>query len=213
MKPKLILFDFDGTLANTLPISLHIEKTLEKKYGYPHLGKFQKKYRETSFSQILKEKLHLNIFQMFIFFKRFSNLLEKEFTSIQVFPQVIPVIKELSKNYTLGILSTNISKHPKKNIEKILKKYNIEDCFSCIETASFFRGKSAALKKISKKLSLKPSEIIYVGDEINDIKACKKNKIPILSVSWGFHDKNYLQQHNAEKIIDSPKQLLKYLNH
>ncbi|MSS64130.1 HAD family hydrolase [Velocimicrobium porci] len=51
-------------------------------------------------------------------------------------------------------------------------------------------------------------EAIYIGDSDVDIETAKNAKMPCISVTWGFRDKNFLLAHDAKILIDRPEELL-----
>ena len=58
-----------------------------------------------------------------------------------------------------------------------------------------------------KKYNLKKQETIYVGDEFRDIKASKKAKVDIISVTWGFDSVELLQKGKPEYLVTKPSQI------
>jgi epoxide hydrolase-like predicted phosphatase len=79
----------------------------------------------------------------------------------------IEVIKELKKNYKVGLLTNNI----KEFIDRVLKNYKIEDLFDAVIVSSEIgaRKPDARIFFIAlKKLSIKPEESIFVSDELSE---------------------------------------------
>ncbi|MCR4313329.1 MAG: HAD hydrolase-like protein, partial [Candidatus Roizmanbacteria bacterium] len=55
------------------------------------------------------------------------------------------------------------------------------------------------------------SEVIYVGDEIRDVEACKKTGIKIIGVSWGLHTIEALEKAGVDYITKKPLEIFKIL--
>jgi phosphoglycolate phosphatase len=55
---------------------------------------------------------------------------------------------------------------------------------------------------------MQKNDVVYIGDEYRDILACKKSKIKIISVTWGFDSRDLLVSGNPDFIVDSPVELL-----
>ena len=51
----------------------------------------------------------------------------------------------------------------------------------------------------------------YVGDSEVDIQTANNAKMDLIAVSWGFRDREELQDQGADKIIDTPLQLMQYI--
>ena len=79
-----------------------------------------------------------------------------------------------------------------------------------VDTSIF--GKHTTLKRLIKKYDLVKKEVIYIGDEIRDIEACKKAGIECIVVTWGYNSRKALQQQNPDYMIDRPADLLKIGN-
>lgn len=91
----------------------------------------------------------------------------------------------------------------KKNIKTIVFDF----IFSCRKIF----GKHRIIKKAIKKNNLSINEIVYIGDEIRDIDACKKIGVNIISVSWGYNNKSSLIKEKAGIVIENPIEILEYL--
>ena len=59
------------------------------------------------------------------------------------------------------------------------------------------------------KNKLKNKEVIYVGDEIRDMEACKKAKVAVIGVSWGYNLPESLKDAGANYIAKTPKDILR----
>ena len=62
-----------------------------------------------------------------------------------------------------------------------------------------------------EKHNLKPQEIIYVGDEVRDIQACKKIGVKIIAVSWGYNSKEILDREKPDYLVNKPIEIPKIL--
>ena len=183
----MVLFDFDGTLADSIALGFEIANDHADKCGYNRVEREQG--MEMTALEIMKAagisfwKLpHL----LFLLKKR----LEENSDKIKIITGVENLIKKLkNEGFELGIVTS----HSAAGVSKFLKKYNIDTLFSYIKTDVPLFGKTNALRKAKRQLS---SPFVYVGDELRDIEACHKTGIPIVSVPWGFNKAELLEKHN-----------------
>ena len=125
-----------------------------------------------------------------------KKLAEKS-DELKVLPEAPELIKKLKeKGYELGILTSNSF----NTVKAFLKKYELESYFSFLRTDVSLFGKKKALAKSKKVLGKK---IIYIGDELRDIEACRKNDIPIVSIPWGLNSFEALEEHNPGLVAKS----------
>lgn len=199
---KTLLFDFDWTIGNSFDILIDCVKELSKKYWYQISWNFEE-IRKKSLKRILKEDCKLKRYSLPFYIKDIKRLLQKRSLEISLYPKIKEVLEELSKKYSLHIISSN----KKEIIEEILKKNKIS-CFQNIYSNASLFGKHKIIKKFLKKFGIEKENSIYIWDEIRDIDACKKIGIPIIAVTRGLNSKNILEKYHPEYIIDTPEELL-----
>jgi len=201
MAKKYIIFDFDGTIADTFKVVEKIGMELAPKY---QVQLDTQVAREIG----LKGLLHKLKFPMWMIPKILIEMKEKLTEYIKdeavLFPGMELVLNELSQRYTLGIVSSN----SKENIECFLKKHSVLNLFSFIHSDSSLFGKDQILKRLCKKHQIKNQEMLYVGDEDRDIWAAKKFGVKIIAVSWGYNSKTLLTREKPDFLIDKPQEIM-----
>ena len=71
--------------------------------------------------------------------------------------------------------------------------------------------KDRAIKELLSQQALAPDEMIYIGDEMRDVDACRKVGMKIIAVCWGFNSKAALERKSPDYLVESPEELLKLL--
>ncbi len=208
---KFVIFDFDGTIADTMPFSFSrsLELLRKEKIDLPE-KEIIKKIKSNNYFELMKEfKLSwLRIPFMLQIVKQTQRDLYSQIDKIKIFSGIKKLLKGLkNNNYQIGILSSNMQ----RNVNKFLrtKKLNFFDIVYC---ESNILGKDKTIKKMMRKYNLKPEEIIYVGDEIRDIEACKKVGVNMIGVSWGLHTIEALKKNGVDYIVKKPSEILKIIN-
>lgn len=201
---RVIIFDFDGTLCDSIQIVLQEYNALAKIWGCDPVTDFEK-IRNAPLQEVLEAhgvrtwKLPLMKYQL-------SKRVTPYIPEMKLFPNIRETLIELKKQgYYLGILTSNSH----ENVALFLKKHGLQD-FSFIYHGSSLFGKARLLKHI--KSASKASVIFYVGDENRDIEAAKAANIPCIAVSWGYQTKFLLNKYDPSFLIESPMTLLDILN-
>lgn len=94
-----------------------------------------------------------------------------------------------------------------------LEEFGLCNCFDCIETGSpQYNRKSDALEKLLSEYHLQASEVVYVGDAVSDVLACRKVGVGCLSAAWAKNAPVLaLEEINPENVVLSITELKKRL--
>ena len=200
---KMLIFDFDGTIADTFMHTMKITNILSDEFKFKKVH-----YHEIDFlkgktlQQIIK---HLNVPVLkipSIVAKARSELLKdiENIEPIEGLEKILELIKQAEVQ--MGILTTN----SRENVEKFLKANRMET-FDFIHSTSRVLGKNHGLRKLMQQHNGKADEILYVGDETRDIEAAKKEGIKVIAVTWGYNSHAILQTFSPDFIAHTPEEL------
>lgn len=203
---RYIIFDFDGTIADTFKLFLEIGHNLTK---HPALLD----------PIIIEELKHENIVDAAaklgiakhrwpVLLIRGRRQMAKRINEIKPFEGMADVLSSLHKQgFKMYIMSTNST----SNINIFLAKSGLGGYFQAVYGGVGLFNKAAALTMILKKNGFKAEDAVYVGDEVRDVDAAKKVNIPIISVAWGFNDPYSLMKANPMVVARTRPQLLNVL--
>ncbi|MFH1650264.1 MAG: HAD-IA family hydrolase [Candidatus Woesearchaeota archaeon] len=199
---QTVIFDFDGTIADTLPLSVELANRIADELKRPHLGPLEQ-LRGMTAKQFIST-LQLPLHKVFGYARRIQRELKENVEKIPTFPQMQDIIEALkAKNIRVGIISSN----QKATVEAFMNHNKLS--FDFIHTEPSLFGKHHKIRRVLKKYSLKPAETLYVGDEIRDIEACNKLKLPMGAVSWGYNTSASLQAHFPTHFFGTPESILR----
>lgn len=205
MKKTTIIFDFDGTIADSIPFILKAAHELAKKYDFtPPPEEEIDSFKDKPPMEIIK-RLKIPLYKVPFLIVEGQQLLHKYMKNVGYVKGMRKVLESLhTKGYTLGLLTSN----SKENVEIFLHKQDLR-VFDFVYSERSLFGKAPVLEKMMRKFSLKKEEVMYVGDEVRDVDACKKAHVDVVSVTWGFSSKPILKEHGPNHIVDKPEELLK----
>lgn len=201
----VIIFDFDGTIADSLSAIADIANRLAPIFGYSPAGPERlKSLQHLSTQQLLKQS-EISVFKIPFLLRRIKLELRQEIQRLDLIPGMAEVLKALAaREYTLGIVTSNST----KNVDLFLKKHDLAELFSFIYPGAALLGKSKVLKQLLRRKKLTPSQVLYVGDETRDIEAAQKTSIRVIAVSWGFNSRQALLAKTPDFLIDQPNELI-----
>ena len=202
-RKKLIIFDLDGVLINSLPnMKFALKKTsllLNIKLDF----ELYRKYLGLPFEKIMKKiGVTKNIEKIKFNYSFFSK---KTLFKIKIKKKHLNELNYLKKNYNFAVFTSK----DKSRTKIILKNYKF---FKYIVTSDdVIKGKPYPedLIKILKKTKNKKKDTIYIGDSIYDYKAAKNIGIKYLHAKWGYEKQ--LKKKLSINEISSFLEIEKYL--
>ena len=205
---KVIIFDFDGTLADTIDILLSITNRLSAEFGFKSATKEELAQLSNLNSWQILQYSGISLFKFPLLIRRLKAELHSEIPNIQLFPGIKEVLLELKiRGFQLGIITSN----SRENVLGALEKNGLQDTFTFIYSGSTF-GKHKVINKWLKIENIHTEKVVYVGDEIRDIDAAKKTGIKVIAVGWGFNSPQALAAQNPNFLIERPQELIEIMN-
>ncbi len=208
MQKKVIIFDFDGTLVDSLGEIIRIFNEHATDFNLPKIGESDIDYlRGKNPREIIKE-FHIPLYKIPFIVQKVRAQLSGSVDKLSLFPGMKEVLEKL---YKKGCLLAILTSNSHENVRKFLQHHNLQ-MFDHIFSENSIFGKSQALAKIIKQLGCDPDETVYIGDEVRDIEACKKNSVECIAVTWGFNSKDALILHHPDHIVEAPEEILTVLS-
>ncbi len=194
---KLLIFDFDGTLADTLGcFRAHFNATAEK-YGFkPILDDEIDSFRRLD-PDSLMGRLKVAFWKLPFIAHHMRKLMAKEIDPIKPFPGVPQALKKLAQR---GYLLTLVSSNSGSNVRKVLGPETIA-LFKRLEFGAGLFGKTKLLKRVLRWSRMSASEAIYIADELRDVEAAHETGIAFGAVSWGYCPLTTLRTHKPEMVF------------
>lgn len=208
MMYKTLVFDFDGTIADTLGETRLIFNRIAPDYGIRQVEEHEiNDLRHLSLNELLS---HLNIPKRRVpaLIARGTGLMRGNITRLQLIPGMADVLVELRRHVrSFGILTSNAT----ANVDLFLKTHGLRDQFDFISSTSKLTGKAKHLRAIRKTFSLRSEELLFFGDELRDVRAAKKAGVPIAAVTWGFNSRQALAASEPDYLFDKPLDFLRLI--
>ncbi|MDR0983869.1 MAG: HAD family hydrolase [Ruminococcus sp.] len=209
-KNKIIVFDFDGTIADTLT-----GITISGNYALSSLGFPQRTYEE--FKMFIGDAARITamralpdgykdeeyIEKYFVTYRQ--HYFENQYKSIELYSGIIELLEELTKENKLAVLTN-------KNqdiTDSLIEFLGIGKYFTQITgvTDGPVKPQPDVLWDIIKSNGFEVADAIMVGDSAVDINTAKNAGVTSIGVSYGYGDVS-----GADCIASSPKEILTAIN-
>ena len=204
VEPAMLLFDFDGTVADTLVISHEILNDLAREFRFRELPAGELETARAMGTRQFIRHLGISSWRIPSISRRGLQLLHERIHLVEPVTGMPEVLAELrSRGHRLGILTSN----SEANVTAFLERHDLPH-FDFIRTSSKLFGKAREMKRLLRSERIPPKAVLYVGDETRDIEAARETGLRMAAVTWGYNSEAALSSLGPEFLVSSPADLL-----
>lgn len=200
---RTVLFDFDGTLADSFNVVLEVFYELTNHTRIDDPVQIQQ-LRRLPVMKVVKE-LHIPPIQIPRLLVKGRKMMGERMEAVQPFAGIPQAMAELEeRGHTLYIMSSN----SKQNVQQFLDAHGLDRYVTKVYGNIGLLHKAGAIRKVIRQNGLHPADCVYVGDEVRDIDGAKRAGIPVVSVGWGYNDATVLESRQPTVLIHKPEKLV-----
>ncbi|HUP26698.1 MAG TPA: HAD-IA family hydrolase [Candidatus Limnocylindrales bacterium] len=204
---KTIIFDFDGTIADSSALIRAVYNDMAAEHGWPHLNEAQYQRLRGLKATQLQHWIGVKSWQIPGVMREGLKRFREHSKDITLFDGIPEVIAQLaSAGNILYILSTN---NP-ETIKEVLGRYGLKEQVTVLRRSALF-GKHYAIRHLLSKYKYVPENVWMIGDEVRDIEAAKRAGVKAAAVSWGLQTSNILKNTAPDALAAHPADLLNIL--
>ncbi|MDR0262276.1 MAG: HAD family hydrolase [Sphingobacterium sp.] len=210
---KLIIFDLDGTLLDTLQDLGDSCNAILQQNGYPaHPLVAYKKFVGNGVQKLIERALPEEarttetITSLLAAFKTYYE--QKPVSHTKPYTGIIPLLQELK---SLGYLISVASNKYHEAVIPLMQQYFSEIQFDLVlghRGGHPAKPDPAIVLDSLQTLGVSKENCFYVGDSSVDMDTANNASVAAIGVTWGFRDEGELKEHGAQYIIHSPEELL-----
>lgn len=213
---KALIFDLDGTLADTVPAISEAVNMALNMLGFPSrteeeirsfIGRGPRHLISEALPQKQKDEDPSLIDRALALYDK--AYAETYMHTDKMYDGMLEAILELSKYYRIAILSNKQDEYVKALADQLLPSGICEIACGTLNGVPAKPDPHTALK-LAEQLGVSPHDCMLIGDSEIDIITAENAEFDILSVSWGYCSKNKLIFKGAQDIVNTPEELLEY---
>jgi phosphoglycolate phosphatase len=210
-----VLFDFDGTLADTAPDLAAAVNRMRVEQGHealplerlrPFASAGARGLLHAGFGIKPDDDEYPALREMFL-----EYYAERVCENTQLFPGIAELLGELqARAIRWGVVTNKATRFT----ESILGKLNLKpDCVACGDTTPHLKPHPASLLHAAEHLKLAPACCVYLGDDLRDMKAAHAAGMRPIAVEWGYHhpEQGGPGTWEAAAVIAHPLELIPHL--
>ena len=211
-QPKAMLFDFDGTLADTAADLCAAVNMLRAERGLAALPvAAARPFASSGARGLLRAAFdmtpeHPDYGEMRdAFLRHYADCLNE---NTVLFPGIAQLLEDLAaRKIAWGIVTNKATRFT----ERIVAGLGLSpDCVVCGDTTPHSKPHPAPLLHAAQALALAPSSCWYVGDDLRDVQAAQAAGMRSIAVEYGYHgvENGGPRSWNADAVIAHPLELL-----
>ena len=209
---KLIIFDLDGTLLNTIADLANSVNYALAKHSFPTHEENTYKYFVGNGADILIERALPKGVSKAVFDEVRKDFISQYTVHAAVctapYAGIVDTLKSLNEK---GIELAVASNKPHRETVKVVAHYFPDICFKVVlghRIGYNPKPDPQIVYDILNELEVQKEEALYVGDSSVDMQTAKSGGLYAVGCSWGFRTTEELLENGADCIIDSPEELI-----
>jgi phosphoglycolate phosphatase-like HAD superfamily hydrolase len=204
---KVIIFDFDGTLADSLHIVIQSYNRVATLLRCKPVNEDEVATLRAMHMRDVLKQLRISYFKLPLVLFCTLRLYKRHLREVRLYPGIKHMLQQLHQaGCTLYVVSTNRV----DSIKQFFILHGLPQCVGVYSTGSDVFAKSKVIQNILHKKGIDPRDALYVGDELRDIQAAHQAGIEAMGVSWGYNTRSMLA-HETHIIADSPEEVTAYV--
>ena len=214
---KAYIFDLDGTIVDSLGAIADCANACLKEQGFfPHSLEAYKEFIGDGQYELIKRSLRasgdVNLEKYEVTMARYIELFEHR---CHIGCEAYDGIKEMllalkEKGIKLAVLSNKAHKNTVKVVEHVFGTELFDEVQGQLDHVNR-KPSPDGVFMIMEKLGVTSEECVYVGDTCVDMQTGKAAGIFTVGVTWGFRDREELENYHADVIVDRAEQLVEYI--
>jgi phosphoglycolate phosphatase len=195
---QLVIFDFDGTLADSAHWMIRTLNEIAGQFGLRRVSDEEvQMLRGRSNTEIVRY-LGVPLWKLPRIASEMQRRVAANAEQIKLFDGVNDLLRTLDER---GVHLAIVSSNSEDNVRRILGAENAAriDAFDC--NAAMF-GKARKLRSVIKRLGATAQTTLYVGDETRDIEAAREISVASGAVTWGYANSDILTRFAPTHIFN-----------
>lgn len=202
MRYPLVIFDFDGTLADSFPFFVKAQHALAQRHGFTAIDEDRVDDLRRLGTRELLQELKFPTWKVPIVAADFIRMMRGA-PPVPLFPGVADVLRQLrQRGARLVILTSNSV----ENVRRVLDA-ELMEAIELIDGGAHVLGKHRRIARMLKQAKADASQAIYVGDQVSDGEAARRVGVAFGAVGWGYSHADTLRAMGAEEFFETVPEL------
>jgi phosphoglycolate phosphatase len=181
MRYPLVIFDFDGTLADSFPFFVKAQHALAQRHGFTAIDEERVEDLRRLGTRELLQELKFPTWKVPIVAADFIRMMRGA-PPVPLFPGVADVLRQLLDA-------------------------ELMEAIELIDGGAHVLGKHRRIARMLKQAKADASQAIYIGDQVSDGEAARRVGVAFGAVGWGYSHADTLRAMGAEEFFETVPEL------
>ncbi|MBO0930254.1 HAD hydrolase-like protein [Fibrella aquatilis] len=190
---QLLIFDFDGTLADSFPLFVRSFNAVADRYGIKPMNPAELDQLRSLGSRQLMQQLRISAWKVPLVAYSVRRLMTRGLAEVSLFEGVPDLLRRaIDAHKQVAIVSSN----SEANVRQVLGP-ELAALVSQYQCGTALFGKARAFRQVIRRAGVSSSAVLCIGDEVRDYEAARSEGIAFGGVSWGYTQPDTLRALNA----------------
>jgi phosphoglycolate phosphatase len=182
MTYRLAMFDFDGTLADSIPFFLSVFNTVADRHAFRRIDVERAgELRHLGVRQMM-DHVGMPAWKLPLASKTFMAMMRDSAHAISLFDGIADALRHLHDH---GVLLTVVSSNSEHNVRTVLGP-ELAALIRRFDCGMSVFGKASRIRAVLKACGVAPADALYIGDQALDAEAARKAGVAFGAVHWGY---------------------------
>ncbi|MFZ5655502.1 MAG: HAD hydrolase-like protein [Pseudomonadota bacterium] len=203
MRYDLVIFDLDGTLADTFPFFIAVQNRVARLHGFAAIGPHEVDAMRRLGPREVMRHVGMPRWKLPFVVRSFTRLMRRHRGPMPLFDGVGDALAHLE---TRGVALAVVTSNSRDNLDRLLGPGHCVRMRHVECGASMF-GKHRRLRRVARAAGVPASRAIYIGDQIPDAEAARAAGMDFGAVTWGYGARESLQALAPAIVFETPHEL------
>ena len=204
---RLIVLDFDGTLADTYDWFAGVINDVADRYRFRRVAAHEAEALRGMDARAVIRHLGIPGWKLPLISRHLHRLAARDIEAVRLFPGIEPMLAELhAAGLVLAVVSSNTEGNVRHGLgPRLAARVGHYAC-----GASVF-GKAKRLRAVTKAAGVRPDRVLAIGDEIRDHEAADEAGCAFAAVAWGYTRAEALAAREPTRVFRTPQDITAFL--
>jgi phosphoglycolate phosphatase len=199
LRYNLVIFDFDGTLADSFALFLEAAKVAAERFKFRPIAETDLDRLRSSNAREIIAEVGLPWWKLPAVVRHTREFMRARIEQVSLFDGVDVMLHQLKAQ---GVQIAIVTSNSQENVERVLGNKNLAliDHLAC--GASIF-GKRSKTRSVLKASGVSAKAVLSVGDEMRDVEVAQALGLDFAAVTWGYTNPDQLARLPGVKMCRS----------